>query len=124
MFQLGVAWQSLALLVETAHQALQFCDVLSLLPDVSAQQDHEDHETNRQHFHVKFCGANYIPGKPGEGKRDDQQDDKGEAPKLILTFAKVSAVRADNTSGLPAGRCSRVAAVLLFGVHVQRPTVD
>jgi len=67
---------------------------------------------------MKFRRADYIPGKPGQGERNRQQDDKHQAPELSLSPAKLIEARADAASCSLAGSNFRIAAIPLFGFHV------
>jgi hypothetical protein len=68
---------------------------------------------------VKFCSANHIPGKPGKGERNGQQNDKRQAPEFILPFAKLLKARADTVIGSRGGSNLPVTAIPLFSIHLR-----
>ncbi len=72
--------------IEAADQAFQLGDLLSLFPDVHAEECDQDNKADRESLEVKFSAAQPVPRHPGKDQADQEQNKKGEAPEFLLAF--------------------------------------
>ena len=86
LLELLVVGRSSGALIETANHAFEFGDLLRFAPHVDAEKSDQNEQSNGRGFEMKLGALDAVPRKPGEDGGDDEQKEKGEAPKLVLTL--------------------------------------
>jgi hypothetical protein len=76
-------------LFDAAHEATELGNLLGLLPHVSAEKHDENDQADGQRFKMSGKGSNGIPGDNGKNNGENQKDEEGEDPKLLLPFFKL-----------------------------------
>ncbi|HVN19393.1 MAG TPA: hypothetical protein VMU05_11485 [Dongiaceae bacterium] len=71
-------------MIEALDQAFELGNLLRFAPDVGAEKANQKDEADGKGFQMKPGILDGIPGKPGEHRGDEEQQEESESPEFVL----------------------------------------